>query len=230
LQPGFHEGIRALIPLPNGDFVAAGWFTMLGQSSPAKLARWNGAAWVPVGGYNPIGDTTAAAVTMLSNGDLLVGGNFPTAGGLPSRFLARLHPTCPATAVPFGTGCSGSGGTNQLTATALPWVGSTYRARATGMPSIGFVAFVTGFTQLALPLQAVFGQAGPGCLGYATADWIDVKLPSGGVADTQLALPNNPALVGVAFHQYALTFEGDAQGALVAITSSNALTATLGVF
>ncbi len=98
------------------------------------------------------------------------------------------------------------------------------------MPALGFVAFVTGFTQYALPLQALFPQAGPGCSGYASADWIDVVLPTGGIADTQLALPANPTLAGVTFHQYALTFEGDALGALVAITSSNALTATLGVF
>jgi hypothetical protein len=230
LQPGFHPLIFAFAALPDGDFIAAGAFNTLGQSSVAKLARWNGTTWVDSGlGYNPF-DVAPAALTTLPDGDLLVGGPFHTAGGLQSRFVARISTTCPATADPFGTGCAGAGGTNVLTATALPWVGSTYRARATGMPPIGFVAFVTGFTPLALPLQPLFPQAGAGCLGYATADWIEVALPAGGAADSDLVLPNNSWLVGATFHQYALTFEGDAFGTLVAITSSNALTATLGAF
>ena len=96
------------------------------------------------------------------------------------------------------------------------------------MPSQSFVAVISGFTPLAIPLSLFLGQAGPGCLGYVTGEVLDIELPSAGVVTTQVAVPNQLALVGFRFHQYVVAFEFDALGTLLAVTSSNALTVTVG--
>ncbi|HEU4420030.1 MAG TPA: hypothetical protein VFT55_13940, partial [Planctomycetota bacterium] len=219
--------VMALVGLPNGDVIAAGFFSHVGGVPESRIARWNGASWSAIGdGLNAVGFQLAR----LPNDDVLVAGNFFTAGGLVSPSLAQLSTTCPASAVSFGSGCVGSAGVNQLTATALPWIGNTYRARATGMPSNSFVAVISGFTPLAIPLSLFLGEAGFGCLGYVTGDVLEIALPTAGVVTTQVVVPNLLALVGAQFHQYVVPFEFDTLGALVAVTSSNALTVTVGHF
>ncbi|MBZ0221193.1 MAG: hypothetical protein IT455_09875 [Planctomycetes bacterium] len=160
----------------------------------------------------------------------MAGGDFTTAGGAVSVSLARLTTTCPAFATTLGTGCSGTGGANLLTATSLPWIGSTFRTRGTGMPSFAFVLNVTGFSTTSVPLPAILPQGGAGCSLLASPDVVDVLLPTSGIATAQLALPNALALVGQAFHQQMLPLEVDAQFNILALTSTNALTATIGAF
>lgn len=223
---GTDNGGRALLALDDGSIVVAGVATA-GGISVNQLARWNGTSWTGFGGGL---NDSALALTRLPDGDVAVGGLFTTAGGLPSRYVARLSTNCPATAVLFGSGCSGSGGTNTLTATALPWVGSAFRASAKGMPPLAFVAVVTGFTQLAIPLSAAVSQALPGCQGLVTADAVDVLLPVAGAVETQLAIPPVAGLAGVVVHQYLVPFELNTSGQVTAITSSNALALTVGVF
>jgi hypothetical protein len=79
--------VRALWELPNGDIVAGGDFTWLGQAgSVQNLARWNGTTWVAVGGA-PNGGVHTVARTAV--GDLVVGGTFTSVGGVPCAHLAR---------------------------------------------------------------------------------------------------------------------------------------------
>lgn len=80
------------------------------------------------------------------------------------------------------------------------------------MPALGLVVVATGFSTLVSP------------------DLLDVLLPVAGTADTQLTLPNSPSLVGQSFHHQMVPLELDASLAITAITSTNALTATIGVF
>lgn len=61
-------------------------------------------------------------------------------------------------------------------------------------------------------------------------DFLDVLLPVAGTADSQLALPNAPSLVGLGFHHQMVPLELDVSSAMTAVTSTNALTATIGVF
>jgi hypothetical protein len=159
-----------------------------------------------------------------------VGGFFTTAGGNVSMFFARLATTCPATVAPQGAGCTGSGGANVLAATALPWIGATFRARGTGMPPLGLVVAATGFATLSLPLASVLPQGQPGCTLLVSPDLLDVLLPVAGTADSQLALPNALSLVGQSFHHQMVPLELDPSSAITAITSTNALTATIGAF
>jgi hypothetical protein len=74
--------------MPNGDVVAAGVFTSIGATNANRIAQWNGAAWLPLGG-GLNGDVDALAV--LPNGDLVAAGRFSTAGGVSANSIARWN-------------------------------------------------------------------------------------------------------------------------------------------
>ncbi|MCB9879295.1 MAG: hypothetical protein H6835_16995 [Planctomycetes bacterium] len=224
MQLGANSSVRALDLLPNGDVVAVGNLTI--GSSGASVARWDGAAWTPLAGRA----YQIYSAAMLASGELAVAGDFSAIGGIVSPYLASLIAPCPATATSFGAGCVGSNGPEEMVVDALPWLGGTWRSRATGMPDLSIVATITGFTQLALPLSVLWSQAGAGCLGHTTADDLRVALPVAGEVSSQIAVPADPALIGAQLHQYALAFEFDAQGALLEVTSTNGVTVTLGRF
>ena len=175
-------------------------------------------------------NSSVGAFTTLPNGDLAVGGNFTTAGSVSAAYIARLTTSCPATSASYGAGGTGSGGLNVLAPTTLPWIGGTFRATATGMPSLALVIAVTGFTPISIPLAAILPQGVPGNDLLVSSDLLDVLLPSGGMAQSQLALPNTLALVGQQFHQQVVPIEVDLALAFTAITSTNALTLTIGAF
>jgi hypothetical protein len=222
--------VGALTTLPNGDVVAGGYFTTAGGVAANNIARWNGTSWSPLGTGLIGGVPDVGALTTLPNGDLAAGGYFTAAGGSVSAYFARLTTTCPATVTSQGAGCTGSGGPNVLAATALPWIGSTFRARATGMPALGLVVAATGLTTQSLPLSSLLPQGQPGCDLLVSPDLLDVLLPVAGTANSQLALPNTPSLVGQSFHHQMVPLELNLSSAITAITSTNALTATIGVF
>ncbi|HZN41182.1 MAG TPA: hypothetical protein VFD82_20420 [Planctomycetota bacterium] len=82
----------AAVVLPNGDLVVGGMFSDAGGAPASHLARWDGTSWSALGGG--IGGTGYAhigvrSLTMLPNGDLVVGGFFMGAGGLTIPNLAR---------------------------------------------------------------------------------------------------------------------------------------------
>ena len=216
-----------VLPLPGGDVLFGGSFAMVGGVPVNRLARWNGAVWTAFG---PGCDDTVHGLSALPNGDVVVNGAFLTAGGMTSARIARVSSTCPATVVGLGAGCTGSGGPNVLTATTLPWTGGTFRATATGMPALALVLSVYGFTPVSIPMAAVLPQGLPGCDIHMLADFIDVLLPAAGAVHTQLAVPDTQALAGLVLHHYVVPFEVDPALQILAITSSNALTLTIGSF
>ncbi|MBL8748537.1 MAG: hypothetical protein JNK78_05205 [Planctomycetes bacterium] len=94
-------GVLAVARLANGDLVAGGDFTSLGDGTPmSRIARWNGVAWSQLGGGV---DGAVEALLPLPNGDLIVGGWFTTAGGQPASRIARWNGS---TWAPLGAGCS----------------------------------------------------------------------------------------------------------------------------
>src|SRR5204862_1746170 len=113
------------------------------------------------------------AFAMAANGEVFVGGGIFTAGGQPSANLARLTTTCPAAAQPQGAGCAGDTVTS-----SLPWVGSTWRADASGLPNAAMVFVVNGFGAASLPLASVFATAQPGCTLHVQPDFVDLVLAS----------------------------------------------------
>ena len=91
---GTYNFVYALQRLPSGDIIAAGNFTTAGGVVVNNIARWNGTAWSPLGtGVSGTSSPSATvtfvtALAMLANGDVVAGGEFATAGGLGSAYLA----------------------------------------------------------------------------------------------------------------------------------------------
>ena len=191
------------------------------------IARWNGTSWSALGsGLNG----HFLALTTLPNGDLVAGGLFRTAGGVVSAYVARLTTTCPATAVAYGAGCTGSGGPNVLAATSLPWIGSTFRSVATGMPAPSLAVGVFGFSTTSIPMPSILPQGVPGCTLLVSPDLLDLYVPAAGIVQTQLVIPNSVVLAGVVLHQQVVPIELSGTGSITALTGTNALTLTIGSF
>lgn len=231
------DDVLALVALPNGDYVGGGDVSFFGLGgifggSNANLARHlRGTGSLIRQAFDLLGACLAglAGATLQTDGDLVVVGDFEAAGGLVNHSVAVLRPTCPASALTVGSGCAGSGGPNVLSATALPWTGGTYRGRATGMPGNALVFAITGFTPRSLPIASVLPQGLPGCLLLVSPDALDLRPISGGVATTQLDIPATGALAAQVLSQQIAAFEFDLGANLVAVTSTNAFTLTIGV-
>src|SRR5262249_19399213 len=217
--------VRALQSLPNGDLLVGGRFPSLGSPAASNLARWNG-AWSPAGGGGT--DGTVFAFLALPDGDILAGGDFHHVGVVLSDCVARLSTTCPAAPPPQGTGCTGSGGANILTATSLPWIGATITTTATGMPTTGLAAGVLGVSTLSIPLSSIFRQGAPGCSLFVDARQVDLHVPSSGRIATSFAVPNSVVLANQTLYQQVLAIDLGPLGAIAALTSTNALSLTIG--
>lgn len=93
---GFNGPVKAL-QLKGNRLVATGEFTASGSTPLNRIAEWNGAAWVPFGtgmSGSSAPNTPAPsglAIAVLNSTDILVGGTFETAGGLPSDSLGWWH-------------------------------------------------------------------------------------------------------------------------------------------
>ena len=112
----------------------------------------------------------------------------------------------------------------------LPWIGSTWTATGTGLPSTAFVFMVSGFAPVSLPLAALLPQGVQGCVLHVSPDLLDMRLSNGGTAQMQVQLPNTASLVGQVFHHQMVPFEFDAASSIIAVTSTNALSLTIGSF
>src|SRR5262245_33335558 len=86
-------GVRSLARLPNGDLILAGDFLIAGDAVANSVARWNGSSYSARGGgltsgpLFPIG----SALAVLPNGDVVVGGNFTSVGGVSVNHIARWN-------------------------------------------------------------------------------------------------------------------------------------------
>lgn len=229
LGSGMNNLVTSLLALPTGGVVAGGLFTQAGGLPAASIALWNGTAWAALaGGCN---GQVAELALAADHGSVIAAGEFSLANGLAAGNVARVVSSCAPAAANVGAGCTGAGGLNALAAVQLPLIGGQLHARGTGMPPLGFVLTVVGFTSVSLPLSVPFpGLALPGCTLYANPDIVDAVLPVGGTATTSYGFPISPALVGGSFvHQY-VPLELDLTLAISAISSSNALQITVGTF
>ena len=226
LGNGLSSTVTSLLPLPNGDLLAGGFFTSAFVGPALGLARWNGATWTQFGpGTREVQDLAFAR-----NGDVLVAGSFTMAGTAPSKSVVRITTTCPATAVPTGSGCVGSGGTNTLAAQSLPWLGSTFRSTANGLAASSLAVHVLGASPASVPLPAVLPQASTGCVLQASPDALAVVPTNAGTAAITLPVPNLPGLLGLVLHQQVVALELDPFANVVGATAGNVLVLTLGAF
>lgn len=83
---GFNDVANCATVDRNGDLVVGGRFSTAGGGAAARIARWDGSAWSPLGTGM---DFDVTALTTLANGDVLAGGSFTTAGGVPVNGVAR---------------------------------------------------------------------------------------------------------------------------------------------
>jgi uncharacterized delta-60 repeat protein len=115
---GSGSNVFALAVLPGGDLIVGGRFVTAGGVAANRIARYNPTTGVwsalgsGVGGSSP----EVVALAVLPGGDVIVGGEFATAGGLLVRNIARYNPTTGVwsalgTALGSGTG----GAVNALT-------------------------------------------------------------------------------------------------------------------
>lgn len=88
---GANGTVHDVVALPNGDLVVIGEFTAVGGVAANRIARLQAGSWSPLGtglgGFVP--SILPWAVTALPNGDLVAGGDFSSAGGLPVQRVAR---------------------------------------------------------------------------------------------------------------------------------------------
>lgn len=223
---------RRLALLPNGDLLVVGEFTHAGGVLSPSIARWNGAAWSSMNQGQMLSSSMGIhRVTVRTNGDVLVGGYYlGSLGGVPTNNLARLSTTCPATAFAGAAGCVGSAGPQLLQATALPWIGGTFRAFASGLPPTTFALSVFGLQSVSIPLASVLPLAAPGCTLIASPDAVVVGIATAGGFATELPIPNAPALAGLVLHHQVLGLEVDPTLTIVSLAASNSLILTVGVF
>jgi hypothetical protein len=92
--------VLALLSLPDG-LLAGGEFTRAGSAAAAHVARWDGAAW------QPLGDGTDGPVLALAGygGAVIAGGDFRYAGGAPAGRIARWDGTAWSS---LGAGANGA--------------------------------------------------------------------------------------------------------------------------
>lgn len=215
---------NALKTLLDGSLVAVG----SSASNAETASRLVGGVWTPLG----ITTSPILAVDQGTDGVLRIGGDFDGDGSVAAaRFALRSVP-CPALAATVGAGCASSGGSNTLTAATLPWVNSTFRARGTGLPTLAVVLAVTSVTPAVPPvaLSALLPQGVPGCNLHVVPDILEAIVTTNGAAESVLQLPNAPAIVGATFHHQMIPIEIDGLGAWTAITATNSLQLTAGIF
>ncbi|MGB3967565.1 MAG: hypothetical protein WBO45_12620 [Planctomycetota bacterium] len=228
LGAGLDDTVYALAALPNGHLLAGGRFSFTGLPFTLlwRVARWNGSAWSPVG--SGLTGSLCEALVATFEGDAFAGGWFDVAGGNLSPFLARLATRCPAAAVAVGAGCSTAAGPMNLTATGLPWIGSTARSTCTGMLANGVGLGLLGLAPVNTPLVALHPAGGAGCTLLASPDLVQVLVGGGVSAAWQFAIPFDLALVGVTLHHQVLQASFNLVGQLTGLHSSNGLALTVG--
>ena len=88
------SSVDALLALPNGDLIAGGFFATAGGVAANNVARWNGTSWSAMsGGVGTSPTAQVMSLLLLSNGDVMAGGNFPAPGGLAVQSIAIWNGT-----------------------------------------------------------------------------------------------------------------------------------------
>ncbi|MCB0252007.1 MAG: hypothetical protein KDI07_25790, partial [Anaerolineae bacterium] len=82
---GYFPRIFALAIGPDGSLYAGGEFTTAGGVTANRIARWDGAAWHPLGSGM---DESVDALAIGPDGSLYAGGRFSTASGVAASRIA----------------------------------------------------------------------------------------------------------------------------------------------
>ncbi len=219
----------AMTDLPDGSLGIVGNFSLIGGVPAVGAARWNDSSLTALGALSFSGGSAPRTCAVAPNGELLLGGGWTNAGPTGSPYLIRLASTCPAAATALAAGCPSSGGSNAMTSTP-PWLGGTAVTTGAGLPSNALVLLVLGFATQSTPLSALLPQGGAGCVANVSSDAVVALPATAGTVRFETTMPLTPALNGVTYHQQMFPVELGAQGQVVALTATNALSLTTGVF
>jgi len=118
----------------------------------------------------------------------------------------------------FASGCPGSAGIPLLEADAgsLPELGSSFRARLSNVPAVGFAVGITGLSTttwsgFTLPLD--LGLIGmPGCTLYTDMRRTATIIIVGGQGTWDTNLPSSPEWLGQRFYQQVFVVDGSIPG------------------
>jgi hypothetical protein len=90
-----------------GDLIVGGNFTMAGSTPANCIARWDGTQWFPLGSgmAGPNNPPPIVVALTVYNGELIAGGYFTSAGGVPATYVARWNGT---SWLALGTGMNGA--------------------------------------------------------------------------------------------------------------------------
>jgi hypothetical protein len=219
--------------LPNGGVAAASVGAVNVRNTPPDGTSTGFSTW-------SIEATTIGGVRVATNGDIAIYGDLwahgPRHTSTPAEApdtgcsgFVLLQPTCRAQVTSLPSGCTG-GPAPAFVAQALPWLGGTYRARATGLAANALAFEVLGLQPANLLLSALAPQGVAGCTLLTTADAAHLRLPVAGTLDVQLALPATVALVGLTIRHQIVQTEFGPGGALGSLSASNLLLPRLGTY
>ena len=89
LGAGVNGRVYEVNALADGRVLVGGEFTSAGTVAASRIAQWNGAAWSALGsGVSNMGLGVVYAIEQLPSGDIMVGGGFTNAGGVPASCVA----------------------------------------------------------------------------------------------------------------------------------------------
>jgi hypothetical protein len=219
LPPMDPVGANGLGELADGELVAAGIY--------GQVQRWDGGQWQPlavVGGR-------ARAIVSGAQGELWLGGWFGRLLDAGSQRvvhnLASVRTGCPASATLYGSSCSSSAGPVEYRSETLPWLGTAWRTRCTGVPGNAIALQLFGVSSFS-PLPQILPEGKVGCtLWVAPLDSLAL-VPNAGSVTNAVALPVSPALIGSDLWSQVAPIEFTAGGALLEVTASNALIVRFG--
>ena len=89
------------------QLVVGGTFSIAGMTAASNIATWDGVNWKSLGSgiEGPTVSTSVRSLAIASDGSLVVGGSFPTAGGIAANNIAKWNGT---QWLPLGDGTTGS--------------------------------------------------------------------------------------------------------------------------
>lgn len=87
-QPGANDHVIALLEY-DGDLIAGGAFTSIGDVSANRIARWDGKTWSLLGGEDGGAFNGTVRGLAVVEGELYAGGEFIEVGGQPTERFAR---------------------------------------------------------------------------------------------------------------------------------------------
>jgi len=113
--PGADSDVFAVAVDVSGDLYAGGRFSVVGNVTANRVAKWNGSAWSTLGSGT---NNDVLALALDGSGNLYAGGQFSSAGGTAANFVAKWNGSAWSA---LGSGTSGT-----VRALALDGSGNLY--------------------------------------------------------------------------------------------------------